>query len=178
MVLREMDVTALDTLNISSSTTTSSSSTSGIDNSSPETLRLVESGSFFYPAFTIDADINLEDQIDSVATAFSVANQGVAFSQATNMALYYQNDMLENIKNKLNVAKKDTTSATGLEVIREEIVDILTKFDKVASNGKYNDLYYLQKSNSDNSASLVYTFQISEYPDITISNESIKSPYS
>ena len=150
---------------------TTTQSTSHPSNISLEKLAETEPVS---SAFYIDIN-NLKERINSVTNAFDVANQGVAFSQYTNLALYHQNEMLTDVKSKLLHAKESSTTDTGRELIREEVVDTLNKFDSLASDANYKELYVLQNSDTNNSASLVYSFQVSEFPEITISSESIRS---
>ena len=54
-------------------------------------------------------------------------------------------------------------------------MESLTTFDTIAQDGNYNKLYYLQKSNTNTSASEVYNFQVSGFPEITVSTDSIQS---
>ncbi|MCK5111810.1 MAG: hypothetical protein KAQ94_09850 [Arcobacteraceae bacterium] len=167
-----MEITALDTFNINS--TTATTSTTDVSGSALESLSTVDTKSYINSsAFFVD--VSFSERIDSVSTAFSAANLGVGYSQVTNKSLSYQNDLLESVKNKLILAQKNTTTDEGREILRNEISDILTTFDKIASEGNYNDMYFMQNSSTDDSASIVYSFQISEFPEITISNESIRS---
>ena len=168
-----IDVTQRTTVNIAESTADITSS-SGISDSKLESLSQVENKAYVSStAFSID--VNLNRRVNSVSNAFTIANKGVEYSQVTNIALSYQNDMLESVKNKLILAQKDTTTQEGREVLRTEINDILTKFDKIASEGNFNDMYFMQTSNSDDGGSIIHNFQISEFPEITVSNDSIRS---
>ncbi len=167
-----MEVTALSGYsNVTSATTSSSDSSSTV---ALNTLTSIDSTTTSYSSAFYLAD-SLKTQASSVATAFENANSGIAFTQVTNVALSKQDDILDNIKGRLLYIKDDTTTDADRESVREYIVDKLNEFDEIASGGNFNSQYYLQNSNSDNSSSLVYTFQISEYPDITLSTESIRS---
>jgi flagellin len=167
-----MDITALSSYTLDTISTTSATSNSGVI--SLQSLTPVEDINK-NPSSAFSIADSLRRQASTLPTTFTNASNGVAFTQVTNLALSKQDEILDIIKNKLLYVKKDTTTNGEKEVIREDIVALLNKFDNIASDSNYQKLYYLQESNSSMNASLVYDFQISEIPSITLSTDSIQS---
>ncbi len=169
-----MEVTALAGYTLNPTTTSSTTAAGDGINVSKQLTSVVDSNeNYSGSAFSL-AD-SLKRQASAVSTAFSNANGAVAFTQVINVALSKQDEILDNVKSKLLYVKKDTTTDIEREIIREDVVSLLNKFDEIASDSNYNKQYYLQKSNDDNSTSLIFSFQISEIPSVTLSTDSIQS---
>lgn len=117
----------------------------------------------------------LKERTGDVATAFTIANQGAAYSQITNVALEQQNNILDTIKKQLEDTKSGTITDEGREAIRQNITSLLEKFNNIAADTEYNKKYTLQNSSTDTSSSEIYTFQVSEFPPITISTIELQS---
>jgi len=120
-------------------------------------------------------DDNLRARTNSVEVAFSEASKGAGLSQVTNKALMQQSDLLTNVSDRLKYILKNETSDESRESIREDIVMLLDKFDVIAAQSNYKELYSLQKSNSDNDTSSSHSFRISEFPPIVLSSKSMQS---
>lgn len=101
-------------------------------------------------------------------------NNGLALVQITNKALDNQTDILNEIKNKLSLSRIDVTSASSREAIRVDVVNLLSKLDNIASDTNFNNVFTLQKSdtNTDFSISISLTFDSSTNK---VTTESIKS---
>ncbi len=143
---------------ITNSTNSSETSTTNLDNS-----------------LSYSFDSSLKTRAESIELAYSIASEGVVFSQYTSVALTQQYDILEDIKNKLTHITTNDTTDKEKEIFRKDITNSLEIFDKIAKDSNYNKLYYLQKSNTENSSSTVYNFVVSEFPKITIPTDSIQS---
>jgi flagellin len=138
-----------------------------------ETLSLIDNDNTLTSTYSI-SNI-LKNRTNAVSTAFKIASSGAAYSQITNLALFQQNEMLTSIKNKLEDSKLGKISDKGRDAIRKDIANILKKFDNIASDTHYHQKYTLQKSDTDISTSEIVSFQISEFPPITLSSISIQS---
>ena len=123
----------------------------------------------------LSVSLELQSRYSTLTNASKIASEGVSYSQFTNAALTEQNKILDEIKDQLLSVESGGISVDGIESIRRDIVEKLTTFDKIASDGEYNSLFYLQKSNSDTSTSEIQDYMISEFPKITLSTESIQS---
>lgn len=99
-------------------------------------------------------------------------NDGLALVQLSNKALDNQLDILNTIKEKLDVSKYDSTSSAGKDAIRLDIIDLITKLDDIASNVNYSNNYTLQKSDTDTDFSLSTTITLN---NSTITTQSIQS---
>jgi flagellin len=120
--------------------------------------------------------------ISNLSTSSSDLKQGIengtsalALVQISNKALDNQSDILNLIKEKLDYAKYESTSATSRDAIRVDIIDLLQKIDDIAADTNYNNVYTLQKSNSDNDYSLSTTITLDSNNSSSITTESIKS---
>ena len=117
----------------------------------------------------------LKVQSSTISQSISNANHGVALMQISDIAMQEQYDLLEVVKAKLNIAKKDTTTVQGREAIRSDVKEILDTIDELASKTNLNEAYTLQRSDSDNAASLPISLQIGENEEDVVMTDSIRS---
>lgn len=103
------------------------------------------------------------------------ANSGLSLVQISSKALSSQLDILNSIKDRLDVAKYDSTDATSKDAIRLDIIDLISNLDDIASNVNYNNIYTLQKSDTDTDYSLATTITIDSDSNTSITTQSIKS---
>ena len=159
--------------NINISTSHITSSTSNTSTSTNEIQKSDESVSLSSLSYVLDDSLRV--RTNSVEIAFSEATKGAALSQITNIALGHQSDLLSNVSDKLEYMLKNETTTEGKDIIREDIISLLDQFDAIASDSNYQELYAMQKSDSDNTTSTSHSFRISEFPPIVLSTESIRS---
>ena len=124
---------------------------------------------------TYALNISLQSKGETIEMAYSIANEAVAFTQYTSVALTQQYNILEDVKDRLTYITQNTTTDSQKEIFREDIASMLSTFDKIATDGNYNKLYYLQKSDTNTDASEAYNFQVSNFPATTLETESIQS---
>lgn len=159
--------------NIPTSTTDLTSSTSNTTVSSNEVEESADSISLNNLSYILDD--NLRVRTNSVEIAYSEASKGAALSEITNKALGFQSDILSNVSDRLKYILKNGTTDDEQESIRKDIITLLDKFDAIAADSNYQELYSLQQSNNDTNTSDSHSFRISEFPPIVISTESIQS---
>ncbi len=99
-------------------------------------------------------------------------NSALGLVQVSNKALSSQLDLLDKIKEMLNLSKQESTSSTSKDAIRENVIDLIDKIDSIASSTNYNNIYTLQKSSADNDYSSSTTILLK---DTSITTQSIKS---
>lgn len=118
---------------------------------------------------------SLHSSSSSLTQGIDNGNTGLALIQVSNKALSSQSDILEEIRNKLELASSDYTSIAGKESIRLDIVNLLNEFDTIASSTNYNNVYTLQNSSSNNDYSLPTTITLNPQTNNSITTQSIKS---
>lgn len=103
-----------------------------------------------------------------VTSALSYLNLG-------DSALTSQSSILDTVKEKLIQASSDTVNQDQRSIIKNEINDLLTQFDKIASTTNYNGDTVLQKSANDSGASDGLGVQVGTSSSDYISLDSIQS---
>lgn len=99
------------------------------------------------------------------------ANEGLGLISTTNNSLTKQEDILNLVKDRLELAKSVDSNTN--DVIRTEIESLLTDFDDIASSTSYNNNYTLQRSSSDTTESLGINLTFSN--ETTITTDSIQA---
>ena len=111
----------------------------------------------------------LRTQASSIKQGIQNANNGIAFIQIADKAMSEQSRILDLVKSKLIQAKSDTTSTEGKEAIKKDIHKLLVQLDNIASQTNYNGITLLQKDANDITSSSLFTFQVGESSQDTIS---------
>lgn len=108
---------------------------------------------------------SLRANVSSLVQGVENVNNGYALVEVSNKALDFQEDILNKIKQRLELAKTENTST--LDSLKENINTLIDEFDTIASSTSYNDRYTLQQSNDDNSASASSTITLTATTNIT-----------
>ncbi len=109
--------------------------------------------------------ISLAANSSSLVQGVENANEGLGLVAVSNKALDFQEDILNEIKDKLTFAK--STDSSSQEQIRTDIQSLLEQFDDIAASTSYNSNYTLQHSSSDNSESLSITLSFSDATSVS-----------
>ena len=123
-------------------------------------------------AYSLDYDIKTRGS--DIEVSFKNATEGVTYSQYTSISLLQQEDILKEIQSKLLYIKNKETTDGEREAIRKSIVSKINDLDEIAMDSNYNDMYYLQESNSSTDTSIIHSFRVSEIPAVTLNTESIQ----
>ncbi|MFK2821889.1 flagellin [Arcobacter sp. YIC-80] len=118
---------------------------------------------------------NLNLKTSGYTQAIENTNSGIALTQIADGALTGQATILDNIKEKLLQASTDTTNQEGREAILNDIQNLLTQFDDIASQTNYNGNTLLQNSSENQGESQVLQFQTSDEEGTPIQTNSVQS---
>lgn len=110
----------------------------------------------------------LTQGVENVTNALSYLNIG-------DEALNEQSTLLDSVKEKLVEASTDTTNDEQRAIIKNEINDILTQFNNIASTTNYNGENILQSSLEDRSESSGLGVQIGTSAGDYVSSNPIQS---
>lgn len=110
----------------------------------------------------------LTQGVENVTNALSYLNIG-------DEALNEQSTLLDSVKEKLVEASTDTTNDEQRAIIKNEINDILTQFNNIASTTNYNGENILQSSLEDRSESSGLGVQIGTQTGDYVSSNPIQS---
>jgi len=124
-------------------------------------------------AYSLDSDI--KNKGDEINISFHQATKGVTYTQYTSISLLEQEDILKEIQAKLLYIKNKETSDEEREAIRKSIISKINDLDEIAMDSNYNEMYYLQESNSSTDTSVIHSFRVSEIPAVTLNTRSIQS---
>lgn len=110
----------------------------------------------------------LTQGVENVTNALSYLNIG-------DNALEQQSTLLDSVKEKLLEASTDTVNDEQRSIIKNEINDLLTQFNNIASRTNYNGENILQNSPDDSSESNGLGVQIGTLSEDYISSSPIQS---
>ncbi len=118
---------------------------------------------------------NFRNKSSELIFGIQSASQAAAVVQITNQSLSQQEEILQQIRDKLDLAKPKSTSENTQEAIRIDIVGKLEELDKIAAGTNYNNIFTLQKSdnNNDYSQSTIILFDTGN--SATLSTQSIRA---
>lgn len=117
----------------------------------------------------------LNYNVSGLTQSLSNASSAASYLNIADNALQNQSEILDSIREKLQQASTDTTSDDGRRIIKNEINDLLSQFDNIASSTNYNGETLLQRSPNDSSQSEGLTFQAGTNSNDTISSNAIQS---
>jgi len=96
---------------------------------------------------------SLKSHSSSLSQGIQSGNKGLALVQVSQNSLSNQENILNDIQDRLTLATDGTLSSTSLDAIRVDIIDLISQLDDIAQETNYNDNYTLQQSGSDSSTS-------------------------
>lgn len=114
---------------------------------------------------------SLRANASSLSEGLQNASKGYGLIEVSNKALDYQEEILEKIKDRLELAQTDDASTR--DSLRENIQSLIEEFDKIASSTSYNEAYTLQQSSSVTSASQEISINFTS--DTSVITPSIRS---
>lgn len=94
---------------------------------------------------------SLRANSSSLGQGIQNATTGYGLIEVSNNALDFQKEILDKIKTNLELA--EVSDASTRDTLRVNIQNLIEDFDNIASSTTFNDVYTLQQSNSDSSAS-------------------------
>ena len=96
---------------------------------------------------------SLKSHSSSLSQGIESGNKGLALVQVSQNSLSNQENILNDIQDRLTLATDGTLSTTSLDALRVDIIDLISQLDEIAQDTNYNDNYTLQLSDTDTSAS-------------------------
>ena len=115
---------------------------------------------------------SLKNASSELTQGIENGNSGLALVQISHKALTSQLDILNSIKEKLDISKLQSNDSTDKDAIRVDIIDLISQLDDIAANANYNDIYTLQKASADSGFSLSTTITLETN---SVTTESIRS---
>ncbi|RXK14175.1 flagellin [Halarcobacter mediterraneus] len=144
-----------------------------------QSLNRISTGLEINSAADDASSLSISDKLRTEASGLSQSidnvNSGLASLQIADKSISEQSNILDTVKEKLLQASTDTTSQDGREQILDEIKDLLTNFDQIASSTNYNGETLLQNSSDDSSESQSLQFQAGTSSEDIIESTTIQS---
>ena len=107
---------------------------------------------------------SLRANASSLLQGVENANSGLALVEVSNKALTFQEEILNKIKDRLELAQ--SSDASTRDNLLTNIKSLINDFDEIASSTSYNDKYTLQQSSSDTSSSSSYSISFTNSTNV------------
>jgi len=117
------------------------SNINSVNNAQNSSLERISTGSKINQASDDASSLAISDalrlQRSDLSQSLQNLNEGIALTRIATDGLQSQQEILENIKQKLLQANTDTTSAEGKESIKQEVIKLSDQFKSISESTRY-----------------------------------------